>query len=286
MRTDVPVRTAPPVGGAGHQIVEAARRCGPMALALRRLGRQPTSGAGCLRVADPPATSPDIQPGVPHPAYGLLRASMRKRVEWATNGPSASISSCRARSWSRYALDGEAGHHPDHLAQEVDDRPDVVELHAQRLRTQVDDLEPGGLRIGDRPARDARQHGPPRTADRGSTPRVRSTLAGPTCCEKYVPPGRSTRAISSHHDGHRMAAGDQVERRVGEGQRRRRQRPRRRPRRAGGAARWPSPRSAARTRWRPSAAAAAGTPASTSPPPVWMSRAADARASRSPSARA
>jgi hypothetical protein len=43
---------------------------------------------------------------------------------------------------------GEAGHHPHHLPQEVHDGPDVVELHPQPLRAQIDDLESGGLGSG------------------------------------------------------------------------------------------------------------------------------------------
>ena len=67
----------------------------------------------------------------------------------ATNGPSASIRSCRAaQRRSRCSLDGEAGHHPDHLAQEVDDGADVEELGAQALAPQIDDLQPCGLGAG------------------------------------------------------------------------------------------------------------------------------------------
>ena len=44
------------------------------------------------------------------------------------------------------ALDREAGDDPDHEAQEVDDRADVVEDGAQPLRAEVGDDEPGLLR--------------------------------------------------------------------------------------------------------------------------------------------
>src|SRR5829696_7351740 len=73
---------------------------------------------------------------------------MRKRVAWATNGPSRSICSWRARSRSRCAGDGEAGHDPDHEAQEVDHGADVVEDGSQPLEPQVDDVEAGSFGSG------------------------------------------------------------------------------------------------------------------------------------------
>ena len=129
------------------------------------------------------------------PTLSRLRGSMRNRLAWATNSPSRSIWSCTARSWSRYRVDGEAGHDPDHQAEAVHDRADVEEHGAQPFATARSHhgearvlgssarslgiaIEPGG-------------HGP-RSASLSSR-----TLSGPTCCERYDP-ARPEHAISSH----------------------------------------------------------------------------------------
>ena len=53
----------------------------------------------------------------------------------------------KEREFVPVALSGEAGHGPDDLAQEVDDRSDVVERQAERLAAQIVDDQPGGLRF-------------------------------------------------------------------------------------------------------------------------------------------
>ena len=210
-----------------------------------------------------------------------LRASSRWRLLWATKGPSASIRSCRDRSRGRYSATVKPG--TIHTTLRRKWTTAAMSWNSIRSRRHAGRRPPG--------RRPRRRRG----RGRGAGPTLRLRLraeevldeledaAGPTCWAKYVPPG-CRRARSPPVRVDRVPAADQVEGVVREGQRRvlrcgdDHDAARTQQRGGLGDVRRPALGRHGEQRRLPPARAKS----STSPPPVWMSSAAVAPASRSP----
>ena len=92
-------------------------------------------------------------------------------------------------------FDGEPRDDPDDQPEEGDDGADVEEDGPEPLVAQISDDEACGL-AADRASRGSRADPCIRVPSMSSP--SSPTLAGPTCCERKVPPGHRTRAIASH----------------------------------------------------------------------------------------
>ena len=156
----------------------------------------------------------DVDPG--GPGQPGLWASMRNRLAWATNGPLARICRCRLEQPGPIGLHREAGHDPDHQAQEVHHGADVVEDGPEALMTEVHHAETGRLCLS------ASHVGVP-----GRTGRKRPHQEGAELRHTLRPDllGEVGTARSEHSGdllppgGDGMAAGDQIEAVGAEGER-------------------------------------------------------------------
>ena len=220
----------------------------------------------------------------PEPVRPTAELAMRWRVECATNAPWSRIRSSSSTSLARYRSTEKSGTHQTHLRSDPDDRTDVEELHATASCAQGRD---GQIRasLGLRDLT-TRVSALPMLGKRAEEELDQLESGGwADVLGEVVPAGPSTRRISDQSGLTGCRAVTSVERLVGEGQGLR-PAPSRAPRRLAGPVRCTRPlrvgRPASVTHIR---SGSTTPPRRTRPPPVSMSRADVARASRSASRR-